>query len=215
MGFAVSTGPLAGRPGNGVRAGAGLTNEYRRQPGGVTGLVAVGDAFCTTNPQGARGVSLGLQSAAVLADLVQTGTPTADLAAALDAWGAAELFPWCEDHVVWDPSLLAWAGRAVVPDGPSASTCGSPPSRSSTPGVAGGNGAVLRDGGSARRARSNAGRGAGDGSPGLAAHPAAGTHARRARLARASDSDRAGAGLTSQCRPAQSPGHPFGFGRTG
>ncbi len=118
-GLAEWTDALRSEPIDGVRAGAGLTNEYRRQPAEVTGLVAVGDAFCSTNPQGARGVSLGLQSAAVLADLVQTGTPTAGLAAALDAWGGAQVLPWYEDHLVWDASLLdLWAGRSVEPDGP-------------------------------------------------------------------------------------------------
>ena len=98
-----------------VRAGAGLTNEYRAQPT-PAGLVAIGDAFCVTNPQGARGLALGLESAAVLADLVAAG---ADVAAGMDDWGRQQLLPWYHDHLIWDASLLGrWAGRPVTADGP-------------------------------------------------------------------------------------------------
>ena len=62
-----------------VRAGAGLTNTYRAQPTDVRRLLAVGDAVCTTSPMGARGVSLGMESAAALADVVA--------AAQEDEWG--------------------------------------------------------------------------------------------------------------------------------
>ena len=101
-----------------VRAGAGLTNEYTAQPTGVTGLVVIGDAFGMTNPQGARGVTLGMESAVVLADLLRDRGPRG-LAAGLDAWGSTQLLPWFGDHVEWDAALLhQWAGRPVDPDGP-------------------------------------------------------------------------------------------------
>ena len=45
-----------------------------------------------TNPQGARGVALGMESAAVLADLVRDQGPDG-LAAGLDAWGSARVLP--------------------------------------------------------------------------------------------------------------------------
>jgi 2-polyprenyl-6-methoxyphenol hydroxylase-like FAD-dependent oxidoreductase len=118
-GLAEWTDPERSEPIDAVRAGAGLTNEYRQQPIGADGLVAIGDAFGVTNPQGARGVSLGMQSAAVLAELLSAGTPLASLAAGLDAWGRAQLLPWYEDHVDWDASLLSrWAGQPVDADGP-------------------------------------------------------------------------------------------------
>ena len=101
-----------------VRAGAGLANTYASQPTAVRRLVTIGDAFCTTNPQGGRGISLGLQSAAALADLVGDH-PVDEVPARLDAWGTRELLPWYRDHVAWDAALLAqWAGRPVREDGP-------------------------------------------------------------------------------------------------
>lgn len=71
-----------------------------------------------TNPQGARGVSLGLLSAAALADLLRDDVQAVELAARLDAWGAAEALPWFLDHLSWDAALLtSWAGQPVEPDG--------------------------------------------------------------------------------------------------
>jgi 2-polyprenyl-6-methoxyphenol hydroxylase-like FAD-dependent oxidoreductase len=112
------TDPERSEPIDAVRAGAGLTNEFRPQPTGMDRLVAIGDAFCITNPQGARGVTLGMQSAAVLADLLRE-RPVDEVAGGLDAWGAAQLQPWFLDHMAWDTALLArWAGRPVEADGP-------------------------------------------------------------------------------------------------
>ncbi len=117
-GLAEWTDPERSEPIDKVRAGAGLTNEYGRQPT-VAALVAIGDAVCTTNPAGGRGTALGLQSAAALADLVAADVPVGELAAELDRWSEAELLPWYEDHVDADAALLAgWAGRPVDPDGP-------------------------------------------------------------------------------------------------
>ena len=71
-----------------------------------------------TNPQGARGVTLGMESAAVLADLLRDHGPDS-VVAGLDAWGRAQLLPWFSDHVEWDAALLQlWSGRPVDPDGP-------------------------------------------------------------------------------------------------
>ncbi len=112
------TAPDRSEPIDSVRAGAGLTNEYTAQPTGVDRLVVIGDAFGMTNPQGARGVALGMESAAVLADLVQVQGPDG-VAVGLDVWGRARLLPWFHDHVDWDAALLAlWSGRPVDPDGP-------------------------------------------------------------------------------------------------
>jgi 2-polyprenyl-6-methoxyphenol hydroxylase-like FAD-dependent oxidoreductase len=117
-GLAEWTDPDRSEPIDAVRAGAGLTNEYRPQPADVDRLVAIGDAFCVTNPQGARGVTLGMQSAAVLTDLLRE-RPLEEIPRALDTWGTAQLHPWFLDHVQWDAALLArWAGRPVQADGP-------------------------------------------------------------------------------------------------
>ena len=117
-GAAEWTDPERSEPIDSVRAGAGLTNEYAAQPTGLERLVVIGDAFGLTNPQGARGVTLGMESAAVLVDLLRDQGPD-DLATGLDAWGRAQLAPWFHDHVGWDASLLSqWAGRPVDPDGP-------------------------------------------------------------------------------------------------
>ena len=73
----------------------------------------IGDAFGMTNPQGARGVTLGMESAAVLADLLHDHGPDS-VVAGLDAWGKAQLLPWFSDHVEWDAALLQlWSGRPV------------------------------------------------------------------------------------------------------
>ncbi len=112
------TDPRRSEPIDVVRAGAGLTNEYHPQPVQLTGLVAIGDAACVTNPQGARGIPLGLQSAVELADLVRD-VPIAELARHLDAWSQKHLAPWFHDHLIGDASLLAsWSGRPADPDGP-------------------------------------------------------------------------------------------------
>jgi 2-polyprenyl-6-methoxyphenol hydroxylase-like FAD-dependent oxidoreductase len=116
-GLAEWTDPDRSGPIDAVRAGAGLSNEYRSQPT-INGLVTIGDAFCITNPQAGRGVTLGMQSAAALADLIREQGPQ-PLSDRLDAWGVTHLLPWYHDHVDWDAALLAqWAGRPVDPDGP-------------------------------------------------------------------------------------------------
>ncbi len=117
-GLAEWTDPDRSRPVEDVRAGAGLHNAYRPQPSQVLGLLAIGDAFCTTNPQGARGVALGMECAAFVADLLPATPPDA-WATELDAWGHARLEPWFEDHRVWDHTLLRrWNGLPIEADGP-------------------------------------------------------------------------------------------------
>ncbi len=112
------TDPARSEPIDVVRAGAGLANDYRGQSRSVAGLLAVGDSFCTTNPTGARGIPLGMQTAAYLADLVEQA-PREQWADALDAWGRAHLEPWYDDHVAWDRTLLRrWAHLPVDADGP-------------------------------------------------------------------------------------------------
>lgn len=109
------TSPERARPLERVRAGAGLRNDYRPQSRSVRGLLAIGDAASTTNPTAARGVSLGMQTAAVLADLV-SGAPRPEWGSRLDRWCEATLRPWYADHLHWDQSLRArWSGRPIDP----------------------------------------------------------------------------------------------------
>ena len=101
-----------------VRAGAGIFNSYRGQSTTIRNLLAVGDAVCTTNPMGARGVALGIESAAALADIV-AGAPSDAWAASLDEWCLANQKVWHDDHVITDDALLAaWRGDAFDLDGP-------------------------------------------------------------------------------------------------
>lgn len=98
-----------------VRAGAGLVNLYRPQAH-VHGLLAIGDATCTTNPTGARGVSLGMLAAAALTDIVAESAPD-EWTARLDAWSLAQLRPWFEDHLVFDAAMRArWSGEPIDTD---------------------------------------------------------------------------------------------------
>ena len=112
------TDPARAHPIDQVRAGAGLVNQYRRQSVNVGRLLAVGDAVCTTNPAGARGLSLGLLHAAALADIVGEA-PDDSWAARLDAWGDGNLLPWYIDHLVTDAALRRrWSGLAPDLDAP-------------------------------------------------------------------------------------------------
>jgi len=115
---AVWTEPDRAEPIDHVRAGAGLVNQYRSQATGVTGLLTIGDATCATNPIAARGVSLGMQTAAALCDIV-AGQPGAEWAGALDAWCEANLRPWFVDHVEFDAvTRKLWAGEPIDPADP-------------------------------------------------------------------------------------------------
>jgi len=112
------TDPARSRPIDRIRSGTGIFNQYRGQSTTVSNLLAIGDAVCTTNPMGARGVALGMQSAAVLADLVATTTPET-WAAALDAWSLANQKVWHDDHVISDDARQAeWRGDEPDPKGP-------------------------------------------------------------------------------------------------
>jgi 2-polyprenyl-6-methoxyphenol hydroxylase-like FAD-dependent oxidoreductase len=91
---------------------AGLHNTMRRLivDGApvVTGLQALGDSVCTTNPTLGRGLSLALAGAA---DLVDTLDRYADdftaLALALDGLAVEHVVPFYEEQAVIDKALLA------------------------------------------------------------------------------------------------------------
>jgi 2-polyprenyl-6-methoxyphenol hydroxylase-like FAD-dependent oxidoreductase len=110
------TDPARAFPIDKVRAGAGLVNLYRPQAREVTSLLAIGDAVCTTNPTGGRGVTLAIRAAAELADLVATH-PARQWAARLDAWSLEQLRPWFDEHLIFDRAMRArWGGEPLDPD---------------------------------------------------------------------------------------------------
>ncbi len=112
------TDPERSRPIDVVRAGAGLANALAPQPTGVHGLLVIGDAFAMTNPQGGRGVTLGMQTAAYAVDVLTTAAPE-DWAGLLESWGQDRLRPWYDDHVAWDHTLRRrWSGLPVLADEP-------------------------------------------------------------------------------------------------
>ncbi|MEV6848462.1 FAD-dependent oxidoreductase [Actinoplanes sp. NPDC051411] len=93
--------PGNSEPISGVYAMGGLDNMLRLPPSQerpVTGLFAVGDAVCTTNPSYGRGVSLALAHAFLLADLL-TAHPVVDDAQASEYLHRTELLmrPWLEE----------------------------------------------------------------------------------------------------------------------
>ena len=111
------TDPSRARPIDRVRAGSGLVNSYQGQPT-VLGFLAIGDAFCTTNPAGSRGLSLGMMAAGAMTDLVSS-RPVEQWGPALDDWGTTHVRPWFEEHIVADAWLRdAWRGTATDPAGP-------------------------------------------------------------------------------------------------
>ena len=107
------TDPERATPVDKVRAGADLLNLYRPQARGIVGLLAIGDAACTTNPTAARGLSLGMVAAAQAVDVV-TETPAEEWAPLMETWGFAQLRPWFVDHLGYDAAQRArWQGEPL------------------------------------------------------------------------------------------------------
>lgn len=103
-----------------VLPGGRLYNSYHRMTGDdglplVTGLLAVGDAVCTTTPLAGRGVALAfLQARALLRSL--TGHPDDEVAAAVefDDWCSGHIRPWFTDHLHCDSDRLRrWSGGDI------------------------------------------------------------------------------------------------------
>ncbi|GAC1607733.1 MAG: FAD-dependent monooxygenase [Mycobacteriales bacterium] len=118
------TAPGEWEPLGDVMVGGRLSNGYRGQldPTGavpIPGLLFLGDAVCTTNPSGGRGVSLGFAQAAAALSLFAEHNDPADATAALDAWSQANIFPWYLDHVERDAAIVRrFAGEPLDLDGP-------------------------------------------------------------------------------------------------
>ncbi len=115
-GLATWVEPGRSEPIGPVRTGGNLTNLYAGQPD-LPGLVALGDALATTNPNGARGGSLGAEGALKLADILDVGDDPVVWRAEMDAWSEQNVRPWWADHVAIDVSLhRRWAGEPPDPD---------------------------------------------------------------------------------------------------
>ena len=121
-------------PITGVFPMAGLHDTLRRLVAGgtpvATGLHAIGDSACTTNPALGRGLALALSGAAGLAGAV--GEHAADPAAqalALDRLAGAHVVPFYHDQAVIDAARLAMMRHTIFgapPPPPSRIPAGSP-----------------------------------------------------------------------------------------
>jgi 2-polyprenyl-6-methoxyphenol hydroxylase-like FAD-dependent oxidoreductase len=123
--LATWTHPERAAPLTAVLPGGRLRNTYRGQLDDagrlpLPGLVAVGDAVCTTNPVAGRGIATSLMQVERLLALVdEHGDDHAATALALDAWCDAAIRPWFADHVATDAAQRdRWAGRDVDPGRP-------------------------------------------------------------------------------------------------
>jgi 2-polyprenyl-6-methoxyphenol hydroxylase-like FAD-dependent oxidoreductase len=101
---------------------AGLHNTMRRLVVGgapvVTGLHAIGDAACTTNPTHGRGLGLALSGAADLLEAIDRhGDDWTAQALALDGLVADHVLPFYEDQAAIDYARLAML-RHVIFDAP-------------------------------------------------------------------------------------------------
>jgi len=90
---------------------AGLHNTLRRLVAGgepvVTGLHAIGDSVCTTNPTLGRGLSLAISGAADLLDTISGhADDPAEQALALDALVGAHVAPFYHDQAAIDQARL-------------------------------------------------------------------------------------------------------------
>lgn len=117
--------PDRAQPISTVLPGGQLYNSYRGQLADhgrplVPGLVAVGDAVCTTTPLAGRGVTLAFMQAQALVGFL-TNHPTDDALATsiFDSWCQTYVRPWFIDHVHADTDRMRrWAGGEIVLDRP-------------------------------------------------------------------------------------------------
>lgn len=103
---------LDGEPVSGVLAMSGIVDRHRRAVVAgapvLTGLLAVGDSACCTNPSLGRGMTMGLMHAAGTAEVIagQLGDPVA-LALEHDQMTQARVTPWYHDTVTFDRARKA------------------------------------------------------------------------------------------------------------
>ena len=94
---------------------AGIHNMLT-QVSGISGLVALGDAVCTTDPSFGRGAAVALASAFQLAAAVKDSPGDVEaIGERFDAWFAAEVLPWHADAVATDRGRTAmWEGAVAA-----------------------------------------------------------------------------------------------------
>ena len=103
---------LDGEPVGDIQAMSGIVDRHRRTVVDgtpvLTGLLAVGDAACCTNPSLGRGMTMGLMHAAGTAEVIggQLGDPVA-LAHAHDQMTQARVTPWYQNTVTFDRARKA------------------------------------------------------------------------------------------------------------
>jgi 2-polyprenyl-6-methoxyphenol hydroxylase-like FAD-dependent oxidoreductase len=112
-------------PITGVFPMAGLHNTLRRLVVDgtpvATGLNAIGDSVCTTNPTLGRGLALALSGAVDLADAVgEHGADPAAQALALDRLVGAHVVPFYYDQAVIDAARLAMMRHTISGTAPGA-----------------------------------------------------------------------------------------------
>jgi hypothetical protein len=118
--LAIWTDPGRSRPITPVLRGGHLYNGYRGQRNeagriALPGLIALGDAVCTTNPSLGRGIATSfLQAQRLVALLDEPGRDFRGVALAFDDWCAEHIKPWFADHVHADADRQRrWAGGDV------------------------------------------------------------------------------------------------------
>lgn len=118
--MAIWTDPQRSHPITDVLPGGHLHNGYRGQLDDagripLPGLIALGDAVCTTNPALGRGVATSLMQARQLLDLLAVhGHDFVSCSLAFDDWCRDNIKPWFADHVYSDAHLQRrWAGEDV------------------------------------------------------------------------------------------------------
>jgi len=117
-GLAEWTDPGRSRALTPVLPGGPLLNVYRGQtgPGGrlaLPGLFFAGDAVATTTPVFGRGVTTTLRQAReLLRPIDEHGRDLVTAGESFDAWCAAEIKPWVDDHMYMDElTRRRWAGE--------------------------------------------------------------------------------------------------------
>jgi 2-polyprenyl-6-methoxyphenol hydroxylase-like FAD-dependent oxidoreductase len=80
----------------------------------VTGLHAIGDSVCTTNPTFGRGLSLAMWGAADLADVVGKHDDWTEQAIAMDERTAGHVAPYYEEQAAVDSARLATLRHAIL-----------------------------------------------------------------------------------------------------
>jgi hypothetical protein len=109
---------------------SGLHNTMRRlvvhSAPIATGVYAVGDSVCTTNPTLGRGLTLALQNAVDLADVLRQGAGPVTAAIEFDRLIQQNVQPFYRDQVANDAARLAALRQTVFGDPPLTPTPPSP-----------------------------------------------------------------------------------------